>query len=92
MDMKEKIEQIMENFDFEKVHKVMVALDWSSVRGDRRIPSVEVLKEEARELLFRAERLICEGGGTVTSFAGGFEAKYCSGYLSLSFIVEECLE
>ena len=88
--MKEKIEQIMENFDFENVHKVMVALEWewSFGRGGSGIPSVWALKKRAGELLSNVEDLICEGG-TITSSTGGFEAKYADGCLSLSFIVEE---
>lgn len=82
-DMKEKIEQIMENFDFDKVHRVMAFLDLDSSRGDSGMPSVEVLKEKARELLSSVDEK------TVAISAGGFEAKYYSGYLSLSFIVEE---
>ena len=88
--MKEKIEQIMENFDFENVHKVMVALEWEWTfgRGGSGIPSVKSLKKRAGELLSNVEDLICEGG-TITSSSGGFEAKYHDGCLSLSFIVEE---
>jgi len=88
--MKEKIEQIMENFDFEKVHKVMVALGWEWYlgRGGSGIPSVKSLKERAGELLSNVDDLICEGD-TITSSSGGFEAKYADGCLSLSFIVEE---
>ena len=91
--MKEKIEQIMENFDFENVHKVMVALGWgwSFGRGGSGIPSVESLKERAMVLLSNVEDLICEGA-TITSSSGGFEAKYHDGCLSLSFIVEEWVE
>ena len=88
--MEEKINEIMENFDFENVHKVMVALEWewSFSRGGSGIPSVKSLKERAGELLSDVEDLICEGD-TITSSSGGFEAKYHDGCLSLSFIVEE---
>ena len=80
--MKEKIEQIMENFDFEKVHRVMVFLNRD--RGDSSVPSVEVLMEKARELLSSVDKK------TVAIYECGLEAKYCSGSISLSFIVEEC--
>ena len=88
--MKEKIEQIMENFDFEKVHKAMVALEleWYFGLDGSRIPSVEELKKKAGELLSNVDDLIC-GDYAVSSFYGGFEAKYDDGCLSLSFIVEE---
>ena len=88
--MKEKIEQIMDNFDFEKVHKAMVALEWEWYFGldGSRIPSVGALKKRAGELLSNVDDLICEGD-TITSSSGGFEAKYVDGCLSLSFIVEE---
>ena len=88
--MKEKIEQIMENFDFEMVHKVMVALEWEWYfgRGGSGIPSVESLKKKAMELLSRVNELICDKD-EVTCSCGGFEAKYHDGFLNLSFIVEE---
>ena len=83
--MKEKIEQIMENFDFEKVHRVMVALEWEWCFGldGRRIPSVCTLKKEASRLLSGAWMT------KTTVSTGGFSAEYNDGYLSLSFIVEE---
>ena len=88
--MKEKIEQIMENFDFEKVHKVMVALEWEwhFGQGGSGIPSVWALKKKAMELLSDVDDLMWEGDEIVRS-TGGFEAKHHDGCLSLSFIVEE---
>ena len=88
--MKEKIEQLMENFDFENVHKVMVALEWEWCfgHGGSGIPSVESLKEKAMELLSNVDDLMYEDNEIVCS-TGGFEAKYHNGCLSLSFIVEE---
>lgn len=83
--MEEKIEQIMENFDFEKVHKVMVALEWEwhFGHGCSGIPSVHTLKEEASRLLSDAWMI------KTTVSTGGFSAVYNDGCLSLSFIVEE---
>lgn len=83
--MEEKIEQIMENFDFEKVHKVMVALEWEwhFGRGASGIPSVYTLKEEA-------SRLLSDAWMTKTTVStGGFSAVYDDCYITLSFIVEE---
>jgi len=88
--MKEKIEQIMENFDFENVHTVMVALEWEWYfgHGVSGIPSVGALKKKAMRLLSGVCDATCEDDTRISS-SGGFEAKYHDGCLSLSFIVEE---
>lgn len=49
MNKQEKIDEIMDSFDFEKVHKAMVALDWEW--GDEGVPSTYSIKQEARRFL-----------------------------------------
>lgn len=86
-----KIEDIMDNFDFNKVHDVMKMLKWQwglSTTNDK-VPSVEELEDEARRLLVDA---CCEKTNIST---GGFRAVYEGGddddtYIGLEFIVEEC--
>lgn len=84
--MKEKIEQIMENFDFEKVHKVMVALEWEwylGTWGGFGIPSVGAIQKAARRLLSEAWT------NKTTVSTGGFSAEYDDGDLIFRFILEE---
>ena len=45
------IEKVIEDFDFDKVHKIMVVLDWKKYDG---IPTVKYLKFLARDLLEEA--------------------------------------
>ena len=83
--MEEKISDILNNFDFEMVHKAMIALEWNWYLGvwGEGIPSVGTLKEEARRLLSDAwtkKNIIS---------SGGFSAEYDDGDLVLRFILEE---
>ena len=82
---------IMRDFNFEKVHKVMEMLDWKWVMTKYGVPTIEELKGEARRLLVRAA---VEETNVAT---GGFRAVYeKSGpsdpdpFISLEFILEEC--
>lgn len=83
--MEEKISYILDNFDFESVHKAMIALEWNWYlgMGGEGIPSVGALKKAARELLSEAwtKRSIIS--------SGGFSAEYDDGNLVLSFTLEE---
>lgn len=82
--MSDKIESIMHNFDFEYVHKAMVALNWEWGLNPH-IPSIEELKETAISLL----RYSLQSGTRCST--GGFEAMYYKekDLLGLSFIIEE---
>ena len=92
-DEKQKIESIMNHFDFEKVHNIMKFLDWKWAFSKNGTPSVEELKKEAHRLLVDA----CEEKTTIST--GGFKAIYEADgswdvdddfYLGLEFIVEDC--
>jgi len=48
-DTQVAIDEVMNAFDFEKAHKMMAATDW--VWGDKGLPTVEMLKECALDLL-----------------------------------------
>ena len=50
----EKINEVIEYFDFEKVHKVMEYSNWTWFDNGGKVPSVEELKKEAYRLLFDA--------------------------------------
>jgi len=83
--MEKKISKILDNFDFERVHKAMIALEWNWYMGTcgEGIPSVGALKKAARELLSDAWMK------KTTISSGGFFAGYDDGGLVLRFILDE---
>lgn len=86
-----KIEDIMRDFNFDKVQRVMKLLHWKWALTKFGVPTIEELKGEAR-------RLLVEAAVEETQVAtGGFRAVYeKSGpsdpdpFISLEFILEEC--
>lgn len=86
-----KIQDIMEDFDFQKVHDVMEKLDWKWAMSKNGVPTIDEMKAEAKRLLIDA----CIERTCVST--GGFRAVYeeCSQgdpdpYIGLEFIVEDC--
>ena len=85
----EAIDNIMDYFNFDKVLKTMIALNWMWVKEDHKsiddleIPSIERIRKTARKALMRAIEI-----KDYTS-SGGFEAEYEDGVLYLRFVVEE---
>lgn len=80
-----KINEIMDNFDFRRVYKVMKFLDWAwHLDGKMEVPTESDIRRHARELL---ERLYQENLYCVE--CGGFRATKSNGDLSLSFILED---
>ena len=85
----EAIDNIMDYFEFDKVLKTMIALDWKWVKEDHKsiddleIPSIERIRKTARKALIRAIEI-----KDYTS-SGGFEAEYKDGELFLKFVVEQ---
>ena len=85
----EAIDNIMDYFNFDKVLKTMIALDWKWVKEDHKsiddleIPSIERIRREARRLLIRAIEI------KDSTSTGGFQAEYNDGSLSLKFVVEQ---
>lgn len=80
----QRIETIIDNFDFDKVHIAMVALKWTWAYSSSGIPSLIELKHEARRLLkdvlLSPSSVIC---------CGGFRARKDSdGVLSLAFEID----
>jgi len=77
------VDRVIAAFDFARVHKAMVALDWK-YEGDAP-PSVEKLKTTARGLLFSA----VEGDSdNCIHTTGGFQARRSGETLYLSFQIE----
>lgn len=77
----EVIDEILDEFDFERVHKVMVALNWEWC-GE--VPTIAELRREARRLL----RDCANNEGSSLS-CGGFCVDNQHGWLILSFQVAE---
>lgn len=88
---KELIDEIIFNFDFEKVEKVMKALDWEWFQVG--IPSQVQAADQAARLLGEAYDDAKENGNIITMGTGGFGATaHPIGkeiYLELKFIVTQ---
>ena len=81
---KKAIKEIMEEFDFGKVHITMEALGWTW--GDsKKPPSIDELREEAESMLTRTVE-----GNNGYSDSGGFVVYHYTEekYLRLVFLVE----
>lgn len=72
--MQEQIDEIMDNFDFDRVHKMMLAVGWrwSNTEGGWSVPTIPELREGARHLLYRTvdERVSGCGSGGFNVIAG----------------------
>lgn len=80
------IKHIMDNFDFERVHKAMELLDWTW--GDRKddpfvVPSIDRIEEVAKDTLKGAIKRKCY----ISS--GGFVAEYHKGVIRLMFCIDD---
>lgn len=88
--------EVLDNFDFERVHKVMELLEWTwaTKKKEHKIPSVKKMKKHASRLIDDALKGLKKSGLEQYSIStGGFEA--CAFYgeegleIGLRFIVEE---
>lgn len=90
------LDNVMDNFNFTKVHDVMVQLDWRWVdksTGELLVPSVYRLMETARRHLrvaYAEELTVCSGGLEAT-YTPGFEGDKDdpAGFLNLKFVLTE---
>lgn len=76
------IDEILDEFNFEKVHKVMVSLDWKWNSTDG-VPAIADLRRMARSLL----QQVVESKGIHSVGTGGFTAFMHHGVLGLRFEV-----
>lgn len=84
------IEEIMEDFDFGKVHRVMVQTKhkWADMEGTEKVPSIYRIMKHAEELL----RTCASHYGDMDDFSissGGFMARLDAGMLYLHYVLEE---
>jgi hypothetical protein len=94
MTSQNAIEEILDRFNFEKVHAYMKLVGWTYASDDGSTPTLEQLKDTARAVLFQAcsPRRACPLGHRRLA-TGGFEARidaWESGQpkLSLKFSIE----
>ena len=79
----EHIDAIINNFDFEKVNKVMNFLNWTWFFSTT-CPTIDELKQEAKRILNE----ICDSeDDTIAISTGGFKASIYDDHLELEFIV-----
>lgn len=70
------IDDVMDNFDFHRVHKVMKFLNWKWAFAEDGVPEVWELKKEARRLLSDClYEMIKHGEDNWTIATGGFRVK-----------------
>ena len=84
------VADVLDGFDFNKVHDVMVSLDWRWSIGNQEstVPSIYRLMKMAEDLLRYAAKSYGEKDYSDTS-AGGFMAILADGTLTLQFVLEE---
>lgn len=89
-----KIEQIIENFNFEKVHHYMSLVKWSwcDGKGPDGVPTIDQLKSRARRMLAETYNEKCgrQTGGFITEYGGN--AKNSTECLHLHFSIESYYE
>lgn len=84
-----KIKSILNNFDFNKVKKIMDVLNWKWASSKNGVPDIDEIRKLATRLLIDA----CVEKQNIST--GGFRAVYDDNgdgdpYVGLEFIVEEC--
>jgi len=80
--MNKAIKSIMDNFDFEKVYKVMTCLKWEW--QDRKVTRSMIISHALTDLL----AVEAQPSTTAYRSSGGFVASKENGHYSLSFQVE----
>lgn len=92
--VEERLDSIMDNFNFERVYNVMKAIDWKWVKKDSSygVPTVDEIKEKAANLLWNLVNsdvnLISTGGLEVSKDFSDYDDPF----IQLKFVVEEWAE
>lgn len=89
--------RVIDKFDFERVHKAMVAVGWKwsthnlDDLDEKEIPSVDRLRDRGAELMWYCYQWQDEDPDDVTRVStGGFSASLeLDGTISLEFVLEE---
>jgi len=92
MSKQDILDEIFEDFDFEKVEKVMIFLDWkwaSYHYESNRVPTIEKMKEHVVNLFNSYyENVVGELTEHSGITSGGFTLRYQQGKYILDFVVE----
>ena len=92
LPFKEQVNDIMKNFDFVKVQKVMEHMKWGWAVGGSfdsgllKVPTIEELKSEAYRLL---KDCYLEPTSRWMISTGGLRVNKDDGYLQLEFVLED---
>lgn len=70
---------IMDEFDFEKVHKVMEFLGWEWFGAESGVPTTGEMRRCVRDLMFRAYEYATKSGRDHYITTGGFCVSYDNG-------------
>ena len=68
------VDNVMDNFDFHKVRRVMKMLNWTWAFSDNGVPEEYELREHARRELNRVLAEVMDGYNEYQTSYGGFEA------------------
>lgn len=89
LPLDEQVEKIMKSFDFKKVHKTMILLDWKwATKKGPQVPSTKAIKAQARKMLAELVDTYDEQVATRRFSTGGFSASRCYDSLFLQFVLE----
>lgn len=86
-----QVESIIQNFDFDKIQKVMSLMDWHwYTKNGFRVPSLEEIKSTAARLLSEALHYAKNSESPAIFSCGDFKAEVdlAKEVIELSFIVE----
>jgi hypothetical protein len=93
--LEDLVQPVLDEFDFEKVHKVMTAIRWQWFDGEGpdHVPTVDQLKKKARELLESVIGL--KYNSNITGTGGLWTKRYLEDDpndegIKLQFILESC--
>ena len=89
---KKQIDDIIENFNFEKVEKIMTLLAWTWFRSPSGVPTIEELKRQSKKMLKDVyEHAESNDDSSISLRTGGFRAQatsFIDGDISLSLSFE----
>jgi len=81
-ELLEQVEEIMKSFNFEKVHKHMVATDWKWASTEFAVPTLDAVKSHGRRLLLMS---VFSPDSVTNNGSGGFTAYKLPWGLRLAF-------
>ena len=91
--VEKRLDDIMDNFDFDRVHKTMELLDWHwATSKDGGVPTVDEIRDVAADILWE---LVNSNNEFIAT--GGLEARKdfsdpSNPFIELKFVVEEWAE